>query len=238
MTYSLAKKAVAEIVSTFILVSIGCGAAMGVHADPGVYYLAVALAFGMSVLIIAYGPGNISGGHANPAVSLGVYLHGGLTTKELFTYWASQVCGSTLAALFLYGVFYGVGIPDATGAVATSGLAGVNGNVFAGLAVEAVFTCLFVLSVLGATEAKYKHGSAAGLVIAFSLSAVIFGGIALSSASYNPARSLGPAIVAAFAGDLSGLASVWVFIVGPLLGGALAAFLFNWLSKEDVAEEA
>lgn len=130
-----------------------------------------------------------------------------------------------------YGPFEGCG-----GDAEDSGLAGVNGNIIAGLAVEAVFTCLFVLVVLGATEAKYRHGSAAGLVIAFSLSAVIFGGIALSSASYNPARSLGPAIVAAFAGDLSGLASVWVFIVGPLVGGALAAFLFNWLSKEDVTK--
>ena len=125
------------------------------------------------------------------------------------------------------------GIADATGGFGSNGLAGVNGNAFAGLLVEIVLTFIFVLTILGVTSKKGNHGSFGGLIIGWTLVLVHLFGIGLTGTSVNPARSIGPAIVAAIAGNTAPIISVWVFIVGPLVGAVIAAFVYKFLETED-----
>ena len=119
-----------------------------------------------------------------------------------------------------------------TGGYGSNGLAGVNGSAIAGLIVEIVLTFIFVIAILGVTSSKAGHGSFGGLVIGFSLVLVHILGIGLTGTSVNPARSIGPAIVAAIAGNTEPIASLWVFIVGPLIGAAIAAVVYKALEKE------
>ena len=118
-----------------------------------------------------------------------------------------------------------------TGGFGTNGLGGVNGSALAGLLVEIVLTFIFVLCILGVTSKKAKHGSFGGLIIGLTLTGVHILGIGLTGTSVNPARSLGPALVALFAGNAAPIACVWVFIVGPLAGAALAAWTYKALEK-------
>jgi aquaporin Z len=119
-----------------------------------------------------------------------------------------------------------------TGGYGTNGLSGVNGSAIAGLLVEIILTFIFVMTILGVTSKKANHGSFGGLVIGFTLTLVHILGIGLTGTSVNPARSLGPAIVAAISGNSAPLSSLWVFIVGPLVGAALAAVIYKYLESE------
>ena len=227
------KKYIAEFIGTCVLVLIGCGTAMAVGCDPaGSGYILTAFAFGLGLLTMAYSIGNISGCHINPAVSLGMLISKKISLKDFWGYIVFQVFGALAGAGLLALIFNGAGIVDMTGAYGSNGLAGVNGNMWIGILVEVLLTFVFVLSVLGVTSSKFKHGAAAGLVIALSLVAVHILGIALTGTSVNPARSLGPAIVAAFGGSGTALSVVWIFVVGPLLGGALAACTYKMLEKK------
>lgn len=228
------KKYIAEFIGTLVLVLIGCGTAMAVGCDPaaGSGYILTAFAFGLGLLTMAYSIGNISGCHINPAVSLGMLISKKLSVKEFFGYVIFQVLGAFAGAGLLALIFNGAGITDMTGAYGSNGLAGVNGNMWIGLLVEVLLTFVFVISILGVTSEKFKHGAAAGLVIALSLVAVHILGIGLTGTSVNPARSIGPAIVAAFGGNGAAMGAVWVFIVGPLVGGALAAYTYKMLEKK------
>ena len=228
------KKYVAEFIGTAVLTGVGCGTAMlvGCAADAGCGYILTAFAFGMSIVAMAYSIGNVSGCHINPAVSLGVLMTGGMSKSEFWGYVVAQVlgafCGSAVdAAIFGLG-----GVTDMTGGFGANGLAGVNGSALAGLLVEFVLTFIFVTTVLGVTDAKYKHGSFAGLVIGLTLFFVHIFGIGLTGTSVNPARSIAPAVFAAAAGNPAPLASLWVFIVGPLAGAALAATVYKYLRSE------
>lgn len=227
------KKYVAEFIGTFVLVFMGCGTAMLVGCDSsyGSGYLLTALAFGLVIVGMAYCIGNISGCHINPAVSLGVFMSGGMTGAEFGSYVVAQCLGSVAGTAVLAGIFSLGGVADMTGGYGSNGLAGVSGNAFAGLIVEIVLTFIFVLTILGVTSKKAGHGSFGGLIIGLTLTLVHILGIGLTGTSVNPARSLGPAI---FAGK-DAISCLWVFIVGPLAGAALAAFVYKFLEKEDKA---
>ena len=225
------KKYVAECIGTAVLVVLGCGTAMlvGCDAASGSGYLLTALAFGLVIVGMAYSIGNISGCHINPAVSLGVLLSGGMTASEFVGYVISQCIGAFAGAGILALIFGLGGVTDQTGGFGSNGLAGVGGNAFAGLLVEVVLTFVFVLAILGVTSKKAGHGSFGGLVIGLTLTLVHILGIGLTGTSVNPARSFGPALVAAFSGNTEPLAVLWVFIVGPLVGAALAAVVYKYL---------
>ncbi len=229
----LDQKFLAELIGTMTLVVLGCGTAMlvGCDAASGSGYLLTALAFGLSIVAMAYSIGNISGCHINPAVSLAVWLSGGMSKDDFIKYVIAQCCGALLGAICLAIIFGAGGVTDMTGGFGSNGLAGVNGNFFAGLIVEIVLTFIFVINILGVTSSKAGHGSFGGLIIGLTLVGVHILGIGLTGTSVNPARSLGPAIVAAFTGNFDPLIVLWVFIVGPLAGAALAAICYKKLEN-------
>ena len=227
------KKYLAEAIGTCTLVVLGCGTAMLVGCDAimGGGYILTALAFGLSIVAMAYCIGNISGCHINPAVTLGVFLSGRMEKKDVAGYVVAQCVGALVGSALLALIFKLGHVVDMTGAFGCNSLAGVGGNAFAALLVEIVLTFIFVLCILGVTSPKANHGSFGGLVIGLTLTGVHILGIGLTGTSVNPARSIGPAIVAAISGNAAPLACVWVFIVGPLVGAALAACCYNYLEK-------
>ena len=228
------KKYIAEFIGTMVLVVLGCGTAMlvGCDAANGCGYILTALAFGLVIVGMAYCVGNISGCHINPAVSLGVLISGGMSVADFIGYIISQCLGAFAGAGVLAAIF-GLGkVEDMTGGFGSNGLAGVGGNVLAGLLVEIVLTFIFVIAILGVTSKRAGPGSFGGLVIGLTLVVVHILGIGLTGTSVNPARSIGPALFAAFSGNFAPLGCLWVFIVGPLLGAALAAFTYNFLQSK------
>ena len=208
-TMNALKKFIAEFIGTFVLVLFGCGTAAVVHcsAEPNVAYLLTALAFGLSIVAMAYSIGNISGCHVNPAVSIGMLASGRMGFGSFLGYVIFQCLGAIAAAAVLMSL---LGIESGLGA---NGL--YHNCICSSLLVEGILSFVFVLAVLGAT-AKASNGAVAGLVI----------GLSLTGTSVNPARSLGPAL---FVGG-SALDSLWVFIVAPLAGGLLAAVAYRLLS--------
>ncbi|MCR4684155.1 MAG: MIP family channel protein [Lachnospiraceae bacterium] len=227
------KRYVAEFIGTAVLVFMGCGTAMLVGCDSasGAGYLLTALAFGLSIVAMAYCVGNISGCHINPAVSLAVLLTGGINVTEFIGYVVAQILGGFVGSGLLALIFSLGGVTDMTGGFGSNGLAGVNGNVVAGLLVEIILTCIFVMTILGVTSKKANHGSFGGLVIGLTLTFVHILGIGLTGTSVNPARSIAPAVFAAIGGYTDPIAALWIFIVGPLIGAALAAIIYRSLEK-------
>ena len=227
------RKYISEFIGTCVLVIVGCGTAMlvGCSASEGCGYILTALAFGLAIVAMAYSIGNISGCHINPAVSLAILINKGMSAKDFVGYVISQILGGLAGSLILAIIFFFGGITDMTGGFGSNGLSGVNGNMGVGLLVEIVLTFIFVMAILGVTSSKAKHGSFGGLVIGLSLVLVHILGIGLTGTSVNPARSIGPAIVAAIFGNITPLISLWVFIVGPLIGGALAAVVYRALES-------
>ncbi len=229
ITMDSMKKFIAEFIGTFTLVLVGCGTAMLVGCDSvnGSGYILTAFAFGLVIVGMAYAVGNISGCHINPAVSLGVLITGGISVTDFIGYIISQCLGAVAGAGVLKLIWSLGGVTDQTGGLGSNGLAGVNGSAVAGLIVEAILTFIFVFVILGVTDSKFGHGSFGGVVIGFALVMVHILGIGLTGTSVNPARSIGPAI---FAGA-EALKVVWVFIVGPFVGSALAAFCYKFLAS-------
>ncbi|MBR0226619.1 MAG: aquaporin [Thermoguttaceae bacterium] len=219
------KKYFAELIGTFVLTFVGCGVAAmtGCNgADANGAYVATALAFGLTIVAMAYSIGNVSGCHINPAVSLGVLINKGMSVKDFVGYVIAQCCGATIAGAALLAL---IGTEKGLGCNAL-----FEGDVAKSLIIEAILTFIFVLSILGVTS-KAEFGKVAGLVIGGSLTLVHLMGIAFTGTSVNPARSLGPALM--LRGDA--LSCVWVFWVGPLVGAAVAALVWRALStkKED-----
>ena len=227
------KKFIAEFIGTMVLVIMGCGTAMLVGCDSadGCGYVLTALAFGLTIVGMAYCVGNISGCHINPAVSLGVLISGGMKASEFVSYVIAQCLGALAGAGILAGIFAQGAVEDMTGGFGTNGLAGVNGSVTAGLLVEIILTFIFVMVILGVTSKKANHGSFGGLIIGLSLTLVHILGIGLTGTSVNPARSFGPAVIAAINGNGAAMECLWVFIVGPLVGGAIAAVVYKFLES-------
>jgi len=219
----MTKKLVAEFLGTLILVLIGCGAAVLMGAQIGM--LGISLAFGLAIVAAAYGLGAISGAHLNPAVSLGVMLAGRMSFGDFIGYAVAQVAGAIAGA----GILLLIASGKADYVLATNGL-GQNGfgpgylgeySLMSALIFEVVMTFLFVTVILGAT-AGGAPGAMAGLAIGLTLVAINLAGINVTGASVNPARSIGPAL---FVGGQA-LSDLWVFIVAPLAGGALAGLLY------------
>lgn len=235
---SAIKKYVAECIGTAALVLLGCGTAMlvGCAADAGCGYILTALAFGLTIVGMAYCIGNISGCHINPAVSLGVLMSGGMSVKDFIGYVVAQCVGALAGSGILAAIFHLGNVTDLTGGYGSNGLGGVGGSAVAGLLVEVVLTFLFVMTILGVTSKKAGHGSFGGLIIGWTLTLVHILGIGLTGTSVNPARSIGPAIVAAISGNSAPLGDLWVFIVGPLVGAALAAVIYRWMENEKAAK--
>ncbi|MBQ5519615.1 MAG: MIP family channel protein [Clostridiales bacterium] len=225
------KKCIAEFIGTFTLVLVGCGTAMLVGCDAvnGSGYILTAFAFGLVIVGMAYCVGNVSGCHINPAVSLACLISGRMGISDFIFYVISQVLGAISGAACLKIIFSLGNVTDKTGGLGSNGLAGVGDSAVAGLIVECLLTFIFVLVILGVTDSKYNHGSFGGVVIGFSLVMVHILGIGLTGTSVNPARSIGPAL---FAGGAA-LSSLWVFIVGPFVGAALAALIYKLFAKKD-----
>lgn len=216
------KKYCAELIGTFILVFMGCGSAMFLGCDPSGGHLAVALAFGLSIVATAYVIGNISGCHINPAVSLAMLLRKKLNVADFCGYVVAQIIGAIVAAGLLR-LLLSFGITDLTGGLGSNGVANAGGA-GSGLLIEIILTFIFIFVILGVTSDDSK-GSVAGIVIGLTLTFVHIVGIPLTGTSVNPARSIGPAL---FAGG-SALSDLWVFIIGPLVGAALAVLAFSLL---------
>ena len=215
------KKYLAEIIGTFVLTFFGCGTAVVTGCsveNPGAYLL-TALAFGLSIVAMAYSVGSISGGHFNPAVSLAMLISGKLDGKNFVGYVVSQCIGALIAGAALCAIF------GAESGVGSNGL--YNGNVALSIVIEVILTFVFLMAILGVT-AKAETANVAGIVIGLSLTFVHILGIGFTGTSVNPARSL----VAVFAGG-SALSSLWVFIVAPMIGAAIAALCWKVLSSEN-----
>jgi len=218
------KKYPAEFLGTFVLVFMGCGAAIFLGAATEGGHFAVAMAFGLSIVAMAYSVGRVSGCHVNPAVSLAMFLDKRLSAKELAGYVIFQVAGAIVAAAVLT-MFVSFGIEDKTGGLGTNGVAAAGG-IGGALAIEIILTFIFVFTILCVTSSE-KMGSVAGIVIGLTLVFVHIVGIPLTGTSVNPARSLGPAL---FAGG-DAISNVWVFIIAPLIGSILAYLAYAGLVK-------
>ena len=216
------KKYFAECVGTFVLTFLGCGTAMFLGCGTPAGVVGTAIAFGLAVVAMAYTIGEISGCHINPAITLGVALSGRMSWKDACGYWVGQVIGGILAGAVLLLLTKVVAAPDLTGGLGSNGVANAGG-VGGAFLVEVIATFLFVLVVLGTTDAKYGAGKPAGLAIGLSLILIHLMCINLTGTSVNPARSIGPAL---FAGG-DALKAVWVFICAPLVGGALSACVWK-----------
>lgn len=223
------KKYLAEAIGTCVLVTFGCGTACAVGCDSssGSGYILTALAFGLVIVAMAYSIGNISGCHINPAVSIAMLIRKQLSAVDFVGYVVSQLIGSTLGCVIL-GIVFGWDCGFGANQIQAGW---ENGSTGAALLVELVLTFVFVLAIIGVTS-KTENTAVTGLVIGLSLTLVHILGIALTGTSVNPARSLMPAI---FAGG-DALSQVWIFIVAPLIGGALAAVVYTFLEKEGKAD--
>lgn len=221
------KKYISEFVGTCFLTLIACGVAVIIGCDTAAGIVATSLAFGLVIVAMAYSIGNVSGCHINPAVSLGMYISGKMELKECLKYMISQFLGAIVGSLLL-GVC--VGSFERLGA---NGFGGVlpNGMVvtmWMAILVEVILTFIFVTTILGVTDKK-ENGHVTGIVIGLTLVLVHLFGISITGTSVNPARSLAPAL---FLGG-EALKQVWVFILAPLLGGALSALVFRFLNTEE-----
>ncbi len=215
------RKYLAEFIGTGVLVFVACGVAGQVCDVGGAGHLMTALAFGLVIVAMAYSIGNVSGCHINPAVSLAMLISKKMSVKDFIGYVVAQYLGATAGAGLLYAM---VKNPAELGANALAG--GADGSILISLGIEAALTFVFVLAILGVTS-KESNGAVAGLVIGGALVLVHLLGIPFTGTSVNPARTFGPAL---FNGSLS---IYWVFLVGPLVGGALAALVYKFLAKED-----
>lgn len=213
------KKYLAEAIGTCVLVLIGCGTAALIGCEVTGGYLATAFAFGLSIVAMAYSIGNVSGCHVNPAVSLAMFMSGKLSKKDFGGYVVAQVLGAIVGAALIAVI---IGRNSGLGC---NGL--YEGNIAKSLVVEVALTFIFVLAILGVTS-RVENSSVAGLVIGLTLTLVHILGIGLTGTSVNPARSLGPALLV---GGES-LAVVWVFIIAPLAGAALAAVCYKALASD------
>jgi len=228
----LTRKLVAEFIGTFWLVLGGCGSAVLAAAFPdlGIGFAGVALAFGLTVLTMAYAIGHISGCHLNPAVTVGLAVGGRFPGSEVIPYIIVQVLGAIVAAWLLYLIASGQPGFDLAGGLAANGYGEHSPGGYslqAGLITEIVMTMMFLVIILGSTHGKAPAGFAP-IAIGLGLTLIHLISIPVTNTSVNPARSTGPALVV---GGWA-LGQLWLFWVAPLIGGALGGFIYRWLEKE------
>jgi len=231
-----AKPLVAEFIGTFWLVFGGCGSAVLAAAFPdvGIGLLGVSLAFGLTVVTMAYAIGHISGCHLNPAVTVGLSTAGRFRGSQVIPYIVAQVAGAIVAAFTLYAIASGRPEFSLAGGFASNGYAEHSPGGYslgAGLIAEIVLTMMFLFIILGSTDDRAPRGFAP-LAIGLSLTLIHLVGIPVTNLSVNPARSTGPAVVV---GGWA-LAQLWLFWVAPLIGAVLGAVIYNWLGHVMPAE--
>ena len=229
------KKFICEFIGTAVLVLFGCGTAVvtgGATAGMELGFagvLTIAMAFGLSIVAMAYVIGNISGCHVNPAVSLAMLLSKKMSFKDFIGYVVAQIVGAFAGIGLLYAILSSSGLGvSALGANGFDSLSAVNLNMAGAILVEIILTFVFIYTILGVTSDE-KKGSVAGIVIGLTLVFVHIIGIPLTGTSVNPARSLAPAVI--LGGEA--LKQVWVFIVAPFIGSALAALTYKFLNKSE-----
>ncbi len=229
---ALAKKLVAEFIGTFWLVLGGCGSAVLAAAYPnlGIGFVGVALAFGLTVLTMAYAVGHISGCHLNPAVSIGLLCGGRFKAQDIVPYIVVQVAGGIAAAAVLYVIASGKEGFSLAGGFASNGYGEHSPggySLLAALVTEAVMTFMFLFIILGATDRRAPQGFAP-IAIGLGLTLILLISIPVTNASVNPARSTA---VAVFAGGWA-INQLWLFWVAPIAGAILAGLLYRWLAAE------
>jgi aquaporin Z len=229
---SLFKRSVTELLGTFWLVLGGCGSAVLAASSPlGIGVLGVALAFGLTVLTMAFAIGHISGCHLNPAVSVGLFVGGRFPARELPAYIVAQVIGGIIAAALLYYIASGKEGFDLSAGLASNGYGEHSPGKYsmaAGFVCELVMTAMFVLIILGATDKRAPAGLAP-IAIGLALTLIHLISIPVTNTSVNPARSTGPALIV---GGWA-IAQLWMFWVAPLLGAVVGGVTYRWLGKED-----
>src|SRR5690242_4761043 len=229
----MTRKLAAEFIGTFWLVLGGCGSAVLAAALPdiGIGYAGVALAFGLTVVTGVYAFGHISGGHFNPAVTLGVFTAGRIPFSDVIPYWVAQVAGGIVAGAVLYSIASGsAGFDPAASGFASNGYAEHSPQGYsleAALICEVVMTFMFLLVILGSTSPRAPAGFAP-LAIGLALTLIHLISIPVTNTSVNPARSTGVAI---FQGTWA-VSQLWAFWLAPLVGGALAGIFNRWLANE------
>ena len=235
MQVSLRNRCIAEFFGTFWLVFGGCGAAVFAAAFPslGIGFLGVAFAFGLTVLTMAYAIGHISGCHLNPAVTLGLVAGKRFPAKEILPYWIAQVVGALVASGVLYIIFTGRDTWALNGFASNGyGVHSPGGyNLLACLVAETLLTFFFILVIMGSTDQRAAKGFAP-LAIGLCLTLIHLISIPVTNTSVNPARSTGPAIIAAAFGGTWALSQLWLFWVAPLLGGALGGLFYKSVLAE------
>lgn len=227
------KKYIAEFIGTCVLVTVACGVAV----VSGANLVATSLAFGLVIVAMAYSIGNVSGCHINPAVSLAMLISKKMNVKDFVCYVAAQILGAIVGAV-LVGLLCGSFVNgsghfgDFGQNFAQSTLVnayGEGGSLGVALVVEIVLTFVFVIAILGVTS-KTDNKAVTGIVIGLALTLVHLLGIGLTGTSVNPARSIGPALMALVdSSKVAAAQQIWIFILGPLVGGALAAVVYNLL---------
>ena len=228
----MANRCAAELIGTFWLVFGGCGSAVLAAGFPnlGIGFLGVALAFGLTVLTMAYAIGHISGCHLNPAVSIGLSAGGRFPASELGPYIIAQLAGAVAAAAVLYLIASGKAGFSLAGGFASNGYGAHSPggySMFAALVAEIVLTFMFLLIILGSTDRRAPQGFAP-LAIGLGLTLIHLISIPVTNTSVNPARSTGPAL---FVGDWA-LSQLWLFWVAPIIGAVLAGLVYRWLGGE------
>lgn len=238
----LSARLAAEFLGTFVLVFGGCGSAIfaaSVLTDDkavnmGIGFVGVSLAFGLTVLTMAYAVGHISGGHFNPAVTLGAFLAGRIDAKSVLPYWITQLVAGVVAGGVLYLIASGKEGFSAASGFASNGYGDLSPNGYSLVAVliaEIVLTTIFLFVILGSTDARAPQGFAP-IAIGLALTLIHLVSIPISNTSVNPARSLGVAVYAG--GDY--LMQVWAFFVAPLIGAAIAGFSYKYVFPDDAEQ--
>ena len=237
------KQFFAEMIGTMVLVLMGCGAAVfgsdlmfamgGIVSTSWVFM--VAFAFGLSVIAMAYTIGPISGCHINPAISLAVYINKGISLKGMGIYMLAQVIGALIGSSIIFALVKTGAITNEFNITTTGANNFAEGLLIPALIAETVFTFIFILVVLGATDSKNNATKFAGLAIGLTLVLIHIVCIPITGTSVNPARSIAPALfegISSKFADLGALKNLWVFIVAPFVGAALAAFTWKCFKKE------
>jgi aquaporin Z len=231
-----ARKYVAELIGTFWLTFGGCGSAVLAAAFPqvGIGLLGVSLAFGLTVVTMAYAIGHITGCHLNPAVTVGLAAGGRFPANDVLPYIIAQVIGAIIGAAVLWLIASGKADFSLAGGFAANGYAEHSPGKYgltAALVAEVVLTMMFLFVIMGSTHGKAPAGFAP-LAIGLALTLIHLISIPVTNTSVNPARSTGPAL---FVGGWA-LAQLWLFWVAPLIGGAAGGILYRWLSEEPAGQ--
>ena len=227
---NLCKKAIAEFIGTFVLVFVACGVAALTGGD----IVATSLAFGLTIVAMAYSVGRVSGCHINPAVSLGCLLTKRMSVKDFCIYVISQIVGGLAGAVLFFGICK-MGDVHLLGNACNGVVGGTVdfGGIIGTLLTEIVLTCIFVYTILNVTDDKSGNGKIAGIVIGLTLTLVHLVGIRLTGTSVNPARSIATAFAdLIYNASTEALAQVWMFIVAPLIGALVAAVIYKAINVE------